>query len=227
MKSSTFVVIPAYNEEQVILNTLKPLIESPYQVVVVDDGSKDNTFSIIKQLPVYSIRHFCNLGSGAAIQTGTSLALKYGAKIIVHFDADGQHNPDEIQEMIKPILQDHTDIVIGSRFLRRSDAQLVPLAKRILLKGAVIINGIFTGIWLSDAHNGFVAMSDKAAKTIYFTENRYAYLSELLIQIRRLKLRYQERPTKITYSEYSISKGQSPWNALNILIDVILKRIFK
>jgi len=227
MNDSICIIMPAYNEERVIKETLLSLIDLNYQVIVIDDGSKDETYSIIRKFPVYSIRHSVNLGAGAAIQTGLNFALGLGARIIITFDADGQHDANDIEGMIQPIIEGKSDVVIGSRFLRKEDTQLVPLSKRILLRGAVIVNGLLTGIWLSDAHNGFVVMNNEAAKKVYFNENRYAYLTEFLLQIRKLKLRYVERPTSIIYSDYSMSKGQSPWNALNILIDFFIGRLFR
>lgn len=89
------------------------------------------------------------------------------------------------------------------------------------------MNGLMTGVWLTDAHNGFRALTAQAAAKIMLCENGFAHASEILSQIRRMQLRYVERPTRIIYSDYSKGKGQSTWNAFNILIDVFLGRVFK
>jgi glycosyltransferase involved in cell wall biosynthesis len=222
--SQIFVVIPAYNESKVIEATLKPLIEKGYSVIVVDDGSPDETWSIIKKLPIYALHHRINLGQGAALQTGVSFALHQHAKIIVHFDADGQHNPDDIPRLCEPILKHEADVVLGSRFLRADSRAAVPRSRRIILKGAVIINGLLTGVWLSDAHNGFRAFSAEAASKVKLTENGFAHASEILMMLREQHLKYIEVPTLIRYTDYSVAKGQSTWNALNILIDLIVRR---
>jgi glycosyltransferase involved in cell wall biosynthesis len=203
------------------------LIDSDYSVVVVDDGSNDSTWSILLDLPVYALRHPINLGQGAALQTGMTFALRQGAQVIVHFDADGQHRAEDIDLLIEPVLNGESDVVFGSRFLRRADSSAVPLLKRCLLRCATVFNGVMCGVWQTDAHNGFRALSPEAAKRICIHENGYAHASELVSQIQRLGLRYIERPTTIIYSEYSKAKGQSAWNALNIAIDLLLGRIFR
>src|SRR5262245_55678276 len=95
--ASVFVIVPAFNERQVILSTLQPLIDSNYTVVVVDDGSTDGTWSLLAHLPIYALRHVINRGQGATLQTGMTFALEKGAEIIVHFDADGQHRVEDIE----------------------------------------------------------------------------------------------------------------------------------
>lgn len=226
-RKSVFVIVPSYNEQKVIAATLKPLIEAGYSVVVVDDGSSDRTPSIVGRLTVHYLRHPINLGQGAALQTGIDYALRKGAEIIVTFDADGQHRPQDILSLIEPIQKGEADVVLGSRFLRYEHKKDVPLGKRILLKGAILVNILLTGVWLSDAHNGLRALSRQAAEQIRLRENRYAHASEIMIQIRNLKLKHVEVPTRVRYSNYSKSKGQSFWNAFNIMIDLLLRRIYK
>lgn len=227
MGSSTFIIIPAYNEERVIRDALEPLTRLSHSIVVVDDGSTDNTWKTIKELPVQALRHAINLGQGGALATGMTFALKQGAEAIVFFDADGQHRMEDLTGLLEPIARKQTDVVFGCRFLRSSDKALVPPLRRFLLKAAVIVNASMTGIWLHDAHNGFIAMTREAALKIRLTEKSFAYHSELLSQVRKLGLRYVERPTTIIYSDYSRGKGQSMWNALNIVLDLMLGRVFR
>jgi len=146
---------------------------------------------------------------------------------VVHFDADGQHRPADIERLLEPLREGTADVVLGSRFLRFQDEKSVPVFKRFILKVAVIVNGLLTGLWLSDAHNGLRALSRHAAEVIFLHENGYAHASEIIRQIRERKLRYTERPTRVTYSVYAKNKGQSFWNAFNIVIDMILRGIFK
>jgi hypothetical protein len=96
-----------------------------------------------------------------------------------------------------------------------------------LLKGAVLVNWMLTGLWLSDAHNGARAMNRKAAKAIQLRENGFAHATEILQQVRVHKLRYVECPTHIRYTEYSVSKGQRAWHAFDVFIDLLIKRIFR
>jgi len=224
---SVYVIIPAYNEAKILRSTIQSLSDFNLNIVVVDDNSNDETWSILQTLPVYALHHVINLGQGAALQTGMTFALGKGAKIIVHFDADGQHRAKDIETMIAPILSGEADVVLGSRFLRKEDMLAVPFSRRMLLRLAVPVDGIVTGIWLTDAHNGFRALSREAAQQIHLNENRFAHASEILSQIHHLRLQYVERPTSIVYSEYSRAKGQSIWNALNIVIDILLRKVFR
>jgi glycosyltransferase involved in cell wall biosynthesis len=226
MSEAVFLVVPVYNEQAVIEATLRPLIASGYTLVVVDDGSSDATWAILGRLPVYRLRHHINLGQGAALQTGTSFAVQQGAAIIVHFDADGQHRPEDIADLVAPLRAGEADVVFGSRFLRRADRESVPPTRRLLLRGAIIVNRLLTGMRLTDAHNGLRALNRHAASQIVLRENRFAHASEILVQVRQRRLRYVERPTHIVYSAYSLGKGQKIWNSVNIVLDMLLRRVF-
>lgn len=224
---SVFVIIPCYNENLQIRNTVQHLLNKGYSIVVVDDASIDNTSRSIEDFPVFLLKHEINLGQGAALQTGMEFALAEGADIIVHFDADGQHNPEEIPTLVQPVLDDLADVVLGSRFLRKEDRKLIPVGRRIILQLAIQANRLFSGIKLSDAHNGFRVLNRNAAMQIRLQENRMSHATEILQQIRKHKLRYLEVPTHIKYTEYSRNKGQSSLNSINILFDLILKSIMK
>jgi len=226
-RSDVFVVVPVYNEVKVIAKTLTDLLITDYQVVVVDDGSKDGTWHEVTCMPVYALQHPVNLGQGAALQTGTLFAMMQGAGIIVHFDADGQHRVEDIAALIRPLRQGTADVALGSRFLRPEDIRAIPPARRLLLKFARLVNGVMTGMWLSDAHNGLRALTFQSASQIHLRENRFAHASEILGQIKRASLRYVEVPVQVVYSDYSRAKGQSAWNAVNILIDMLLHKISK
>jgi glycosyltransferase involved in cell wall biosynthesis len=222
-----FVVVPAFNEASVIGSTLEQLMKLNHAIVTVDDGSTDDTWSVLSHLPVYALRHPFNLGQGAALQTGMTFALQRNAEIIVHFDADGQHQAADMETLIEPIRRNQADLVFGSRFLRNADSLAVPFLRRRVLKAARIVNGFSTGLWLSDAHNGFRALSATAARKIELSENGFAHASEIMNRAHKLKLRIAERPTAISYTDYSRARGQSSWNAVNIMMDLSLRRILK
>lgn len=224
--SSIFVIIPCFNEASVILETVTGVLEKGYRVVVVDDASTDDTKQRLKGLPVHYLRHRINLGQGAALQTGMDHALKNGASFLITFDADGQHMPADIAGMVETLEMSKLDIVFGSRFLKGSGST-VPQGRKWLLKLARYVNYFFSGILLSDAHNGFRCLNRKAAEKIRLRENRMAHASEILIQVARLKLSYAEYPVKVHYTAYSIGKGQGNRHGLRILFELILYKLFR
>ncbi len=224
--ADVFVVIPAFNENTVIRSTVADLVNRRYTVVVVDDGSTVPVEKFLVGLPVYCLRHAINLGQGAALRTASDFAVLKGARIVVHFDADGQHDPALIERLIAPIRSGKADVSLGSRFLTESDSQEVPAVKRVLLKAGVFVSWMFTGMWLSDAHNGFRALSLSAAEKIKLEESGFAHATEILELVRRSRLKWVEVPVTIHYTEYSRAKGQSVFNSFNIVIDLMLRRLF-
>lgn len=225
MKELTYIVIAAYNEEKSLPKVVKSLIKAGYNnIIAVDDGSADNTYIAGLQAGAIMLKHSVNRGQGAALKTGIDYALLAGAEIIVTFDADGQHRIEDLPSMILPVAKGYVDITLGSRFLRKTK---VPLLRKILLKGSIMIIWIFYGIKMTDAHNGFRAMSRKAAKKIDITCDRMAHASEIVEEIHKKKLKYKEIPIKIIYTDETLKKGHgSYFGAVKILKDMISKRLF-
>ena len=222
---NVFIIIPSFNEAKVIKNTISKLLHFGYKIVVVDDCSTDDTEMVVRDLPVIYIRHEINLGQGASLQTGMTYAIRMGADFAVHFDADGQHNPHDIPMFLNFIKANPFDVILGSRFLKTEDKSSIPYRRKFLLRMAKIFNGVFTGLWLTDAHNGFRVMNKNALVQIELTENRMAHATEILQVIKEKKLRYTELPAHVTYTEYSISKGQNNLNAFNIVFDLLMKKL--
>ena len=225
--SSIFVIVPVYNEAEVLVETVMPLISAGYTVVTVNDASTDESLRKLRELPVIVLKHAVNLGQGAALETGQEFAVRHGAKVVVHFDADGQHCWEQIPDLVAPILRGEADIVLGSRFLRPEDSGKIPVLRRFVLRMGIVVSALFTGLWLTDTHNGFRALSRKALTEIHLRENGFAHATEILASIRRSKLRYVEVPASIHYSDYSQAKGQSLWNSLNIVIDLLVERLLR
>jgi glycosyltransferase involved in cell wall biosynthesis len=228
-QNTTAVVIAAFNEEQVIVETCATLKDQGFawDVIVVDDGSSDQTSEKLKETTATAIRHPINMGQGAALQTGITYALRAGYKEIITFDADGQHSPEDALAM-RDFLRKHSDtldLVIGSRFLKSSDQDQVPTKKQIVLKLATWFTRVSTGLNLTDTHNGLRVLSRRAAEKIQITQNGMAHASEILDLIAKHKLHYAEFPTTVHYTEYSMNKGQKISNSLNILWDLFTKRM--
>jgi glycosyltransferase involved in cell wall biosynthesis len=221
-----YVVIPSYNEQTVIRPVVEGLLSYGYEVIVVDDGSEAPAAKVLAGLPVYSLQHEVNLGQGAAIQTGIEFALSMDANYVITFDADGQHHAENIEELLQPLREDRCDIVLGSRFLEGS-VHNMPAKRKLLLQFGRRLNYLFTGLFLTDAHNGLRAMNRKAATAIRITENRMAHATEILSLIRKNRLRYLELPVKVTYSEYSKKKGQALGSSFRIVFDLLLNKLFR
>ena len=222
---SVWVVIAAYNEGTRLKNTLVELTPRYPNVVVVDDGSQDDTAAAALSEGVWLLRHVLNCGQGAALQTGIDFALARGAEIVVTFDADGQHDAADIEAMLVPIRTDRADVVLGSRFLGRTVD--IPFSRWLLLKLAVLFTRIFSRIRVTDAHNGLRALSRRAARTIRINQERMAHASEILDQIRQHGLRYEEAAVTVRYSADTLAKGQSSWNAVKILSKLFLDRFVR
>ncbi len=221
-----FIIIPAYREAESIGTVLTALHHFGYSIIVVDDGSDPPLRSKVIGPCVYYLQHRINLGQGAAIQTGIEFALSAGAHFLITFDADGQHQAADIQPLLQPLLEGKSDVSFGSRFLKGSTHNM-PAGRRVFIRIAQGINFLFTGLMLTDAHNGLRAMNRKAAEKINITENGMAHASEILFQVKKHKLRYVEVPVNIRYTEYSLKKGQKSWAGFRILFDLLLNKIFR
>jgi glycosyltransferase involved in cell wall biosynthesis len=223
---TVFVIIPFYNENTVIRQVINDLLPLQYQLVIVDDGSTVSPVGIILYNKIHFLRHKVNLGQGAAIQTGIDYALSKEALWIITFDADGQHQASDIQQLILPVINGEADITIASRFLEKSKHN-ASAGRKLILKTGRWVNYFFTGLYLSDAHNGLRAMNRNAAEKIHLKENRMAHATEFLLTIRKQKLRCKEVAATVNYTDYSKNKGQSVFNSIRIFFDLVLHKLFE
>lgn len=223
--SDLIVIIAAFNEARSIVDVVAPLRSRGYDVVVVDDGSMDDTSDNAFRAGASVVRHPVNLGQGAALQTGLTFGIRGGYRYFVTFDADGQHDADDIPRMLAKMAESGADFVLGSRFL--GGAIGMTSARRLLLKAAVVFTRLTTGMALTDAHNGLRLLSREAARAINLEQNRMAHASEILDQVASSGLAYVECPVTIRYTDYSKAKGQSGLNSLNIVIDLVLQGLRK
>lgn len=223
-KNKIFIIVPAYNEQTVILRVIEDLKTYPYQIVVVDDGSHPSLDKILLNKKVYLLRHSINLGQGAALQTGINFALSRCAEYIITFDADGQHQAGDVNRLLNDILKYKVDIILGSRFLG-NQATGITKGRITLLSIARYINFILTGLLLSDAHNGLRCFTGSFAQKMKLTENRMAHATEILFFIRKNNFTYKEVPVNIQYTAYSKEKGQSFWSSFQIFLDLIKNKI--
>lgn len=220
--ADTWLIVPLYNEAQVVREVVAQARETFPNIVCIDDGSSDNSIEEARAGGAYVVSHPINLGQGAALQTGLDFAAAQpGAEYFVTFDSDGQHRTEDAERMVARLRSEPLDIVVGSRFL---DGRTKPgVLKRIVLRAAVWFERLSTGVKLTDAHNGLRAMNRVAADKIQIRQNRMAHASEIVAQIGKRHLRYAEEPVYIIYTDYSRAKGQSLWNSVNILSELFVK----
>lgn len=218
-----FVIVPAYNEEKKIGRVLSGLFSHGQKnVVVVDDGSTDNTAQVAANAGAVVLKHEINRGQGAALQTGNEFALKNGADIVVHFDADDQFNPADIDTALSVMQNKGVDVLLGSRFL--DNRSKIPWTKKhIILPISRLINRIITGLNLTDVHNGFRILSRHALEKIYISQDRMAHNSEIIKQIKENNLKFIEHPVEVKYFRY----GQGVDGGIKILQDILAAKFLK
>ena len=217
-----FAVIPAYNEETTIAEVLqktKPFVD---QVIVVNDGSSDQTAQRALAQGARVVTHGVNRGLGASLGTGFAAALYLGADVVITLDADGQHDPLEIKKFIVAIEQG-ADVVIGSRMLTGFEG--MPWYRQVAQILGNLVTFCLFGAWVTDSQSGFRAFTRFALGQIHLKTNRMEVSSEIIAETKRHKLKLVEVPIKAIYTDYSLSKGQSFFVGLKTLVKLIVRRI--
>lgn len=216
-------VVPAYNEATRIGAVIRGLKDRVDGVVVVDDGSSDGTGAAAADAGAEVVAHVINRGQGAALKTGTLAALARGAEVVVHADADGQHDPAAVPAMTAPIAAGRADVVFGSRFLG-VQAQGMPASRRLLLWAARQFSALALGIprRVTDPQSGMRAMTAEAARATDFTQDRMAHCSEILRLVARSRFRMVEVPVRVVYTAETLAKGQKAGDAFRIVWQLIL-----
>ena len=225
MHTDTWIIVPMYNEQKVIAAVLNELLAKFRNVVAVDDGSQDSTYKTACSTKASVVRHPVNLGQGAAIQTGIEYALEdKKAKYFITFDSDGQHQLKDAEKMLAILKTGKFDIVLGSRFLGKSN---LPLKKKLFLQTAIHSRNLFSKIKLTDIHNGLRVFNRGVAEKLNISMAGMAHASEIIDRIGQYDFRYTEVPVIIKYTSYSKAKGQSMFNSVNILFDLTAHKYSK
>ncbi|MGB9980622.1 glycosyltransferase family 2 protein [Methanobacterium sp.] len=219
-KWNIYVVMPAYNESKTIKKVIEDLKERNLKMVIIDDGSHDKTYKIAES-SIYNhgsiYRHVINRGLGAALETGIKAALAKSADIIVTFDADGQHDPNDIIPVCKPLMEKRADVVIGTRNFNK-----MPASKKFGNTVMNMITRIFYGIHVNDSQSGLRAFNRKAAKVLDINSRGYGVSSEIIGEIKKYNLKVEEVEIKTIYTDYSMSKGTNLMVGLKILAKLII-----
>jgi glycosyltransferase involved in cell wall biosynthesis len=216
-------VVAAYNEGPRIGRVLDELLSVAENIVVVDDGSRDNTREVVRLRPVWLVEHGINLGQGAAVQTGITFALSQGAGYVATFDADGQHQADDLRVMYQGLAARGADFALGSRFL--GSAEGIPPLRRMVLRVAVWLTRLTLRVDISDVHNGIRVMTRKGGHCLRITSNRMEHASEILDQIVASGLPMTEVPVTIRYTAESLAKGQRTRSAVALGLKLLLDKV--
>ncbi len=219
---NTFIVMPAYNEAPAIADAIHEVAACGYsRIIVVDDGSADDTWETARAIDgVVAIRHCLNRGKGAAVKTGIEAAKLLGADRVVTMDADGQHNPHEIDAMVDLIDRGY-DVVLGTRLRNPRGMPLHKLAANLVGNCAT---WVLYGLWVTDSQSGFRAYSRRAIDKIETRTDRYEYDTEVIREIKRHRLTFTEMPIEVRYTPDSTSKRnrQSIKNGVKTLIRLLV-----
>lgn len=226
------IILPAWNEGKVIgaiIDTAKKsLTSSRYdgEIVVIDDGSKDNTSAVARKHGAVVIKHILNTGQGGAIATGLSYARQNDFDIAVTMDADGQHDIKDVFRGINELIKQGVDLEIGSRLI---DSKGMSAVKVLGNKGLSMITYLLFGVNSTDSQSGLRVFSRNAIENLHWKATGYEFCSEMLWRAHQKKLTIAEYPIKAIYTDYSTSgtriSGQNNWNGVNIVKTLIRQRI--
>ncbi|ASJ01076.1 HAD-IA family hydrolase [Thermococcus gorgonarius] len=222
---STYVVVPAYNEELTIGAVLSDLLRyfRRNEIVVINDGSRDRTGEIARSFGVHVITHLINRGLGGALGTGLAYAVRKGAKIIITFDADGQHLVEDALRVMKPVVEGKADFAVGSRL--KGDTSQMPFIKKFGNFVLDVITAIFARKYVSDSQSGLRCFSGECASRIRITCDRYAVSSEIIVEVAKNGCRIAEVPIKAVYTDYSMRKGTNVKEGIKIALNLLFDRV--
>lgn len=214
-----FVVLPVYNEEEMLSSVLKDVLKYSKReyVVVVDDGSTDNSFKIAKSFSVQCIRHEINLGKGAALKTGCDFASNRAKKIIV-MDSDGQHPPHHIPKFASML--DKYDVVLGYR-KRTSEMPFVSRAGNLILDA---FSKMILHAEIKDSQCGFRGFTSKVYPLLRWNSTDYTVETEFLVRMIKNKLSYIQLPIETIY--HNAYKGTTPLDGIKIVFNTLKFRLF-
>ena len=221
-KKSTYVILPAYNEATRIQPVIEEIAEKGYKMVIVNDGSSDNTLEVVRQSQrkypknIFIYSHIINRGVGVAMQTGFDAVLKYNPKYIVNMDSDGQHSVDDLDNVLEPLVTGRAQAVIGVRPLKD-----MPLSRNIANAIMNLLTRIFYKVDVSDSQTGFRAITIDALKKININARGYLISSEFIREVNDNDIPFEEVPIKTIYTPETQAKGTNVTVAFKILLQMI------
>ena len=221
-KHKTYVILPAYNEATRIQPVIEEIAQKGYRMVIVNDGSSDNTLEVIKESQrkypksIFIYSHIINRGVGVAMQTGFDAVLRYDPVYIVNMDSDGQHSADDLENVLEPLVTGRAQAVIGVRPLKD-----MPLSRNFANAVMNLLTRIFYKVNVSDSQTGFRAITIDALKKININARGYLISSEFIREVNDNNIPFEEVPIKTIYTPETQAKGTNVTEAFKILIQMI------
>jgi UDP-N-acetylglucosamine---dolichyl-phosphate N-acetylglucosaminyltransferase len=225
--SQRIIVIPAYNEERTIAEVVRGATKFADRVIVVDDGSRDETGPLAKQAGALVVRHAVNRGVGAAIGTGIEAAVRLDADAVVTMDADGQHRAEDAGRVFDRLAKGDVEFVMGSRMKKGDDPGHMPPHRVLLNTIGNILTFMLFGVWVTDSQCGLRGLSHKAARTIELRTNGMESISEFIKEMKDKHWRHDEVAIKAIYTDYSMSKGQNFFLGIKVALKLIFRRFIR
>ena len=221
-RNQTFVVLPAYNEATRIQPVIESIAEKGYNMIIVNDGSSDNTLEVIKQskkkypnqIHIFSL--MINRGVGVATQTGFDAVFKFNPKYVVSMDSDGQHSAEDLDNVITPLVTGQAQAVIGVRPLKD-----MPFTRNFANAVMNLLTRLFYGVNVSDSQTGFRAITIEALRKIEINARGYLISSEFIREVNDNKIPFVEVPIKTIYTPETQAKGTNVTEAFKILLQMI------
>lgn len=221
-KNATYVVLPAYNEATRIRPVIVDIASKGYNMVIVNDGSSDNTLEVVKQVKkefpdkIHIFSLMINRGVGIATQTGFEAVLRFNPKYVVSMDSDGQHSADDLDEMIKPLVMGEAEAVIGVR-----PFEDMPKTRSFANSVMNFLTKIFYRVDVSDSQTGFRAITVDALDKISINAVGYLISSEFIREVNDNNIPFAEVPIQTIYTPETQAKGTNVTVALKILFQMI------
>ncbi|MDD5055933.1 MAG: glycosyltransferase family 2 protein [Candidatus Peribacteraceae bacterium] len=220
----TCAIIPAFNEATHIGAVIRGARQYVDEVIVVADGSTDDTAEVARQAGARVVVHPENCGAGAATMTGLEAARALAFDIAVTVDADGQHATADIPKLIAPLSQG-ADLVIANRFGGRK----VSIPRIRILFNAIgnAVTLLATGIWLPDTQCGFKAFGPRALRQVDLKMSGFEFCTEIIREAARFRWKIVSVPSRVVYSEYTLAKGQSFANGMKTAAKILLRSFLR
>ena len=221
--ANVVAIIPAYNEEKALAAVLGKTLENVDEVIVVDDGSSDKTSEVAIEAGARVIKHSVNLGKGEALKSGFKAVGD--DSIIITIDGDGQHNPSEIPDLVRPIVEDGADLVNGSRYMNGPEEN-TPAYRRVGQKVLDIATNISAGTKVTDSQSGFRAFSPQSKNVFRVKDTGFGIESEMLVDAAEAGLKIVEVPITVRYDLDGSTKDPIT-HGVGVLFNIAKDRVLR